>query len=212
MTVIRATIVAVLMVYLLPSVSWAQPNMSILSSKAGAGAAPGDAGDLTQVAVPAGALASVGSDDTEAGAGPIFGFQIWKRDTAFLGVFFTFAPASTISGTQNDFGAFVLNAPAKGTSFFVSGNQTPWPLSFSKDPFAKPKILLGYGGRAGVTNSTWETGTDTETPAREDHARARVPSCRFTGARSCTHCASSRRRAGVRAFFAAPPAGSACRG
>lgn len=124
-------------------------NVSLLSPKTTADTSK------TQVAIPAGATASV--SNTSADAGPIFGFQVWnEQKQGFLGAFFTFSVPKTISGTQKDFGNFLLDPPSGGTSFYISGSQALTQLHWGGS--------VGVAGRAGVTSATWEAspnGTDT---------------------------------------------------
>jgi hypothetical protein len=62
--------------------------------------------------------------------------------------FFTFSAPRTISGSQKDFGGFLLNPPGQGTSFYVSASKA-W-----QSPL--PDLLIGIAGRTGITQSNFE--------------------------------------------------------
>lgn len=144
-----------------PTIALAQ-NVSLLSPKTT------EDTSQTQVAVPAGATASVNSSNADAG--PIFGFQVWNEQAqGFLGAFFTFSVPKTISGTQKDFGNFLLDPPSGGTSFYISGSKALTQLRWGG--------LLGVAGRAGVTSATWEAspnGTDASESAFVAYANPNV--------------------------------------
>jgi hypothetical protein len=114
--------------------------------------------DATQIAIPGGAGATVSGAGT-AGAGPLIGFQVWQQDRFLLSSFFTFSAPQAISGSQHDFGAFLLNPPGQGTSYSFAGNKV-WgcfPIRGCKKDEAP--IFVGFGGRAGITNTTWKDGS-----------------------------------------------------
>jgi hypothetical protein len=122
----------------------AAQNTNVVSSKQA-----GDQGGTgTQIAIPGGATASI--TNATPGAGPVLGFQVWNDDTnSFIGAFFTLSAPQSISGTQKDFGTFVLNPPGQGTSFYISGSQA-WPVKKATG------LLLGFAGRAGITQANWQ--------------------------------------------------------
>lgn len=117
---------------------------------AAAAAAQEEAGEKSSdlnLAVPAGASATTDFETT--GAGATIGFQVWKEDRYLLGAFFSYAPSKRVAGTDRDFGSFLLNPPAEGTSMSVFGNKM-WSV---KVPVFS---LMGASGRAGVTSTAWE--------------------------------------------------------
>lgn len=101
---------------------------------------------VTRIAVPVGVGADLGSGD-QKGIAPALGFQIWKNDNYFLGAFFTVA--ATDPTVSEKYGAFVLNPPLTGRSFYVSGNYMLNRKS------AQP-VRYGIGGRWGTTSSSFE--------------------------------------------------------
>jgi hypothetical protein len=133
----------------------------------------------TTISVPGGAGATVTGSGT-AGAGPLIGFQVSKLDSFFISSFFTISPPQSISGQlptgtgsvspdQDNFGSFLLNPPGQGTSYTFAGSKV-WGLrpqkphtcdsaSTNSDPQALVQsscsIYVGFGGRGGVTNTTW---------------------------------------------------------
>jgi hypothetical protein len=119
---------------------------------------PKDKQDDTQIAIPGGAGATVTGSGT-AGAGPLLGFQVWKQDNFLLSSFFSFSAPQAISGQQHDFGAFLLNPPGQGTSYSFAGNRVvPCFLFVTCDKTTAP-VFVGIAGRAGVTNTSWQTGS-----------------------------------------------------
>jgi hypothetical protein len=129
----------------------------------------GTTADTPQVTVPGSATASV--TNQSAGAGATVGVEIWKKDHSLLGVFFTFAPASTLSGAQGTFGSFLLNPPASGTSLSVVGNHF-WglnqhgQLNDSCQSAGNCALLIGAAVRGGITNTTWSTSDSTPQSAQ----------------------------------------------
>ncbi len=102
-----------------------------------------------QMAVPIGATAGLAEHDSDVGA--VLGFQLWKKDVGFLAVFFSFSGAQTISGSQSEFGSFLLNPATNGNSFYLAGNRV-WQAGHAP-------LWMGPSGRIGVTRSTWEATT-----------------------------------------------------
>lgn len=121
-----------------------------------------DKEDTTQIAIPGGAGATVSGSGT-AGAGPLIGFQVWQQDSFLVSSFFTFSAPQSVSGQQHDFGSFLLNPPGQGTSYSFAGNRV-WacfPIyGCSKD---NAPIFVGVGGRIGVTNTSWQSGSGNAT-------------------------------------------------
>ena len=123
--------------------------------------APKDQEETTQIAIPGGAGATVSGTGT-AGAGPLLGFQVWQQDSFLISSFFTFSAPQNVSGEQHDFGAFLLNPPGQGTSYSFAGNRVwkcfPVHGCSGKEKTDAP-VFVGIGGRLGVTNTTWQTGS-----------------------------------------------------
>ena len=112
-----------------------------------------------RIAVPVGVGADLGSED-QKGVAPAIGFQLWKNDRYFIGAFFTIA--ATDPTVSEKYGAFVLNPPLKGHSFYVSGNYI---LNGSDTP---PPVLYGIGGRWGTTSSSFEFTPTGGTATKQD--------------------------------------------
>lgn len=124
------------------------------------------------LAIPAGATASVGEDGEPAGGARI-GFQTWKSDDFFAGAFFTFDAAPALNGDLRKAGQFLRDPPNAGTSLFVTGNRmfkayrcgkiTPvrWdtdevpdnPCETSRGD-KRDAVIIGLSFRAGATSTT----------------------------------------------------------
>src|SRR5688572_5029238 len=109
----------------------------------------------TEFGFPAGASAGLSSGGGSGDAGALLGFQVWKKDEGLLAVFFNYAGPNTISGSQKDFGKFLLNPGTQGSSLFTTGNL----ILKGKDK----GVQIGGTYRFGVTFTTWQAtvpGTD----------------------------------------------------
>jgi hypothetical protein len=99
-----------------------------------------------QWAIPAGATAAVDNTDAGTGLGPILGIQFWQQDKYFGSFLFSQAPETEITGSQREFGTFLLSPPFTGTSFSGGFNKI----------LGQPKgMLAGLSGRAGITRMKW---------------------------------------------------------
>jgi hypothetical protein len=121
-------------------------NVSMLQSPRTVGL-DGD-GDPIRLAVPVAASSDLGGEN-QRGVSPTLGFQIWQRDRFFVGAFFTIA--TTNEAITDNYGAFLLNPPLKGHSFYISGNYLAWPSKGSRSP-----LKAGVGGRWGTTSAGFE--------------------------------------------------------
>jgi hypothetical protein len=160
----------------LAATSYAQSLISNLSTKD-----PGDV-DKTQIAIPGGAGAVSTSTGT-AGAGPLIGFQVWQQDRFLLSSFFTFSAPQSISGQQHDFGSFMLNPPGQGTSYSFAGNRL-WAVcggAKMKDcEKTEALFLFGIAGRAGITNTKWNSGSGDAAKSIDGSVAYLTPAALFT--------------------------------
>jgi hypothetical protein len=110
-----------------------------------------EAENPTRIAVPVAVSSDLGGEG-QRGVAPTVGFQIWRRDKFFVGSFFTLS--ATDPSVTEQYGAFVLNPPLKGHSFYVSGNYLHDILK--KDADGKSFLLGGVGARWGTTSASFE--------------------------------------------------------
>ena len=154
--------ILVLTLVAIPANLWAQSTVSITSST------KDEDKEKTHLAVPGGAGATVTSTGT-AGAGPLIGFQVWKLDKYFASSFFSFSPPLTVSGQQREFGTFLLNPSGRGTSYAFIGNKM-WGFypagqcanAKSNCTVSNAHAFYGIGIRGGITNTTWQTESESE--------------------------------------------------
>ena len=136
----------------------------------------------TQLAIPGGAGAVVSSSGTAA-AGPLIGFQVWQPDRFLVSSFFTFSPPQNLSGTQHDFGSFLLNPPGQGTSFSFAGNKVIPICNGSKIlscDRADGVFFVGVAGRAGLSSTNWQTGSDSTAQSAQGTVAYLTPSFLLT--------------------------------
>jgi hypothetical protein len=134
-------------------------TINLLNSRVSTNVSPDEAVETdppSQWAIPAGASAGVDSTDSGTGLGPVLGFQRWTKDRSFLSVLFSFAPESEITGSEREFGSFLLSPPFAGTSLTGAFNKL---TDNKKWPF-----LLGVSGRLGVTRTKWSGNMSPSTP------------------------------------------------
>lgn len=127
------------------------------------------------LAVPAGATAAVGEDES-ASAGPVLGFQAWRPDDFFAGAFFTFDTPAKLNGDGRRANEFLRNPPATGTSFYASASKILWAINRDSVVGAVTRrtadegqqvAYIGFATRMGVTNATLERKAGDEVIAKE---------------------------------------------
>ena len=107
--------------------------------------------DGTMFTVPVGGGIGIPASATESTAGSgLVGLQYEKADRYFVSALFSLGPSQTLSGSQADFGAALLNPSTQGLGFSGAGGRS----------LVRGSVLLGLAARGGVNATKWRAKGD----------------------------------------------------